>query len=172
MNKKEILAVGSVVALVLMTKTASAQVLVCDLCAVAIIAGTGLSRWLGISDLVSGVWFGALVLAMALWIISWLNKKNIKFLFRKPLIVIGAYVFTIWPLYVAKIVGNPLNKFWGVDKLLFGMIVGTIAFGLGLVSYKVYINKKGKALFPFQKVVMPVGVVVIASLIMYAFAGK
>jgi hypothetical protein len=62
---------------------------VCPICTVAISGGVGLCRYLGIDDLISGVWIGALLFSLFWLTIDWLNKKRIKFLFRKPLVFIA-----------------------------------------------------------------------------------
>ena len=141
---------------------------VCPVCTVAVAGGVGLFRYLGISDLISGVWIGALMLALVLWTIIWLNKKNIRFKFRKIIIFVSFYILVILPLYWVDIMGHPDNKFLGMDKLLFGIIVGTLVFGLALI-FERYLRVKNaqKAYFPFQKVVVPVSFLAILSLIIY-----
>ena len=51
---------------------------VCPVCALAVGAGLGLSRYLGIDDAVSGIWAGALVISISFWFVDWLRKKNYK----------------------------------------------------------------------------------------------
>jgi len=60
----------------------------CPVCTVAVGAGVGLCRYLGIDDLISGAWIGGLLMSLTLWTIEWLNKKKIKFLFRKILVFV------------------------------------------------------------------------------------
>ena len=55
----------------------SAQV--CPVCVVAIGAGLGFSRWLGIDDLVSSVWIGAFLIAIISWTLSFMKKKKWDF---------------------------------------------------------------------------------------------
>jgi len=138
----------------------------CPICTVAVGAGVGLCRYLGIDDTISGTWVGGLLVSLILWTINWLNKKNIRFLFRKILVVVFYYAVTIIPLYQFKIMGNPGNKIYGIDKLLFGIITGSIAFILSIV-FNDFLKKKnqGKAYFPFQKVIIPILFLVITSLI-------
>src|SRR4030065_1479618 len=72
---------------------------VCPVCTVAVGAGLGLAEWLGIDDMISGLWIGALIVSMSLWTINWLNKKEIRFKGRKILVVLGYYFLIIGPLY-------------------------------------------------------------------------
>ena len=141
---------------------------VCPVCVVAVSACVGLSEYLGIDDTISGLWIGGLLVSMTIWTIDWLKKKNIRFYGRKILTATLFYVFTIGPLYKNEMIGHPLNKFWGVDKLLLGIILGSIFF-LVAVFLNSYLKKKNndKVFFPFQKVVVPIVILGILSGIFY-----
>jgi hypothetical protein len=141
---------------------------VCPLCTFAIGAGIGLTQYLGIDDTITGLWVGGLIVSLIVWTISWFNKKNIRFYGRKVSITIIYYGTVIFPLYICEITGHALNKLWGMDKILLGIIVGSIAFFIGAISYD-HLKKKNenKAYFPFQKIVMPVLPLVILSVIFY-----
>jgi hypothetical protein len=103
-----------------------------------------------------------------LWTIEWLNKKKVKFLFRKPLVFIFWYGLTIFPLMKIGIIGHPQNKFLGIDKLIFGIFSGTVVF-LFSILFENYLRKKnqGKAYFKFQKVLIPILFLIILSLIFW-----
>jgi hypothetical protein len=141
---------------------------VCPICTIAVAGGVGLCRYLGIDDLISGVWIGALLFSLCLWTIEWLNKKKIKFLFRKPLVFIFWYGLTIFPLMKIGIIGHPQNKFLGIDKLIFGIFAGSVMFSLSIL-FENYLRKKnqGKAYFKFQKVIVPILFLIILSLIFW-----
>jgi uncharacterized membrane protein (UPF0136 family) len=141
---------------------------ICPVCTIAVAGGVGLCRYLGIDDLISGSWIGALLFSLFLWTIEWLNKKKIKFLFRKPLVFIFWYGLTIFPLMKVGIIGYPQNKFLGIDKLIFGIFSGTIVF-LFSILFENYLRKKnqGKAYFKFQKVIVPILFLIILSLIFW-----
>lgn len=147
---------------------ASTAKAVCPVCIVAVGSGVGLCRWLGIDDTISGLWIGAMIVALILWTINWLNKKNYNFKFRNLLVWVAYYFLTIWPLYSFDIMGHPLNKVWGVDKILFGILAGSLVF-LFSVFLNGHLKKKnnGKVYFPYQKVVIPVVLLLIFSLIFY-----
>lgn len=140
---------------------------VCPVCTVAVGAGVGLSRWLGIDDTIAGVWIGGLTISLILWTISWLNKKNIRFKGRNIILFLVYYLLIVVPLYFSGIIGHPYNTLWGLDKLILGIITGSFFFFLGAWGYAFVKQKRGKALFPFQKVVMPVSPLVILSFIFY-----
>jgi len=143
---------------------------VCPICTVAVGAGVGFSRWLGIDDTITGLWVGGLIVSMISWTESWLEKKNIRFRGRIYANVLGYYVLVVLPLYYAGIIGNPLNTLCacGLDKLLFGIIAGSLAFWFG-ASWYFYLKEKnnGHAYFPFQKVVMPIFPLLVLSAIYY-----
>ena len=141
---------------------------VCPVCTVAVAAGVGLSRYLGIDDIISGLWIGGLIISLIIWTINWLNKKNIHFMGRKIIVIIGYYVLIIVPLYWGGIMGHELNKFWEIDKLLLGIIMGSIGFSFGAwVYYFLKAKNNGHAYFPFQKVVMPISPLIVLSVIFY-----
>lgn len=141
---------------------------ICPLCVVAIGAGLGLSRWLGVDDVVSSIWIGALLVALILWTLVEMDKKKWRFPLDTVIISLAYYLLTFVPLYYAGIVGHPLNKIFGIDKIVFGTAVGTVFF---LLSHwlHLYLKKKnnGKSFFPYQKVVLPVTILLLTSLAFY-----
>lgn len=143
---------------------------VCPVCTIGAVAGVGLCRWLGIDDLITGAWLGGLLFSSLLWFWYWLVKKKptIKNTKIGLLITLVWYGVVILPLYFAGIIGHPYNKIWGIDKLLFGIMAGTIVFALA-VGLNNYLKKKnqGKPYFPYQKVVLPIGFLAIVSVILY-----
>ncbi|MBP6890908.1 MAG: hypothetical protein PHH17_02860 [Candidatus Pacebacteria bacterium] len=151
----------------LMTKQALA---VCPICTVAVGAGVGFSRWIGIDDSITGLWIGGLTVSMITWTVSWFDKKNIHFRGRMLATIVGYYLLIVVPLYFMGIIGNPLNTICacGLDKLVIGVLVGSIAFWFG-ASWYYHLKEKngGHAYFPFQKVVMPISPLIIMSIIFY-----
>ena len=141
---------------------------ICPVCTIAVCFGVGLSRWLKIDDSISGLWIGGLIISLILWFLNWLNKKQINFKFKKILVTILFYLIIVAPLYFSDIMGNPLNKFLGIDKLLFGIIAGSLVFLISVLLHNLLKKKnQGKSFFPFQKVVLPILFLAITSLIFY-----
>ncbi|MDP3994707.1 MAG: hypothetical protein Q8P91_02670, partial [bacterium] len=149
----------------------------CPVCTLAVGAGLGLSRYLGIDDAVSGVWAGGLVISVSVWFCDWLKKKNYDFLkaikgrYLIYLSVLFWTIFTYLPLWRIGIIGHPFNVIWGIDKLIFGSIVGAISFLLAIFTDKKVRKIKGRQLFNYQKVVFPVSFLVISSLLIYFYGG-
>lgn len=147
--------------------TGNAQA-VCPVCTVAVVGGVGLSRWLGIDDTIAGLWIGGLTVSLIMWTIDWMNRKNYKFKGRKIIITLAYYLLIVVPLFFTNIMGHPLNKIWGIDKLLLGIIFGSALFFAGAMLYPYSKNKKtNKPYFPYQKVAMPVSPLIILSIIFY-----
>jgi len=147
---------------------ANAAQAICPVCTIAVGAGVGFSRYLGIDDTITGLWIGGLTVSMILWTINWLDKKNIHFKGRKIVTTLSYYLLMVVPLYFMNFMGHPLNKIWGVDKLLLGIIAGSAAFfGANAWYDQLKAKNNGHAYFPFQKVAMPVGALLTLSLIFY-----
>lgn len=142
--------------------------MVCPVCTVAIGAGLGFSRALGIDDSITGLWIGALIVSSAIWMISWLDKKKIHYLFRKISVFAVFYAIVIWPLYHWHYMGLPGNELFGMDKILFGTITGTLIFFLAIFSDR-YLkrNNQGKVLIKYQKVIIPIVFLILSSIITY-----
>jgi len=161
--KKKILSL----VLVLFFASAKTAHAVCPVCTIAVGAGLGLSRFLGIDDSVSGVWVGGLILSTSFWLSSWLRKKNISFWAIEIISVALMYAFVLIPLWVRGVLGHPFNTILGIDKFIFGVIVGSITFLAGMISDRRVRKLKGAQLFSFQRVIFPVGALIIASLTLF-----
>jgi hypothetical protein len=153
---------------------------VCPVCTIAIGAGLGLSRYLGVDDVISGLWIGAIILSSSFWFIGWLEKKiqskpklaqrsfsEVWFRRLNLIIIILMYLLVLVPLSLTGVLGHPFNKILGIDKLIFGTAVGSGVFLLALWADKKVRQIKGKQLFSYQKVVFPLSALAICSLITY-----
>lgn len=152
----------------LSTKISYAQ---CPVCTIAVGAGLGISRYLGIDDLVAGVWLGGFLISFSLMSANWLYKKNFFKKIKKNYLNFGSFIFyfllTFLPLHFADITGHPFNKIAGIDKLLVGSFVGTLVFLASIYLDKKLREKYKKQFFNYQKVVLPVTLLAIVSLIFY-----
>jgi hypothetical protein len=153
--------------------TAKAAGAVCPVCTVAVVGGIELSRWLGIDDSITGLWVGGLTISLIFWTLDWFKKKNINFRFKRTITAISYFALIIVPLYFLNIINFsivPVGSFCGcgLNKMLVGVVVGTIAFFLGALWYD-YLKEKNnnRAHFPFQKVVMPIAPLIILSILFY-----
>jgi hypothetical protein len=146
---------------------------ICPVCTIAVGAGVGLSRWLGIDDTITGLWVGGLTVSMIMWTNNWLRRKNWYIKGYNIFVAIVYFGVIVVPLYIKDIIGHPYNRIFGIDKLLAGMIVGSILFYAGAIVYNLLKKRNSnKAYFPFQKVVMPVGPLIILSIILFFLVQK
>jgi len=63
----------------------------CPVCTVTVVAGLGLSRLLGIDDLLTSIWIGGFVLSFSFITINWIDKKWPKLSINKytlPIIIL------------------------------------------------------------------------------------
>lgn len=156
----------------------------CPVCTVTVIAGLGISRFLGIDDLVSSIWIGGLILSLSFITIDWLEKSKwrekvysivckfkcgmTEFQALKFWVFFLMYLLAIVPLFLDHTIGIKRNTFWGMDKIILGIIIGSIFFLFGIwADKKVRKLRNGKQLFAFQKVVFPVLALIISSLYFY-----
>ena len=142
--------------------------MVCPVCTVAVAAGIGILEAWGVNGIIIGIWLGALIVSSIAWMIDWLNRKNIHFIFKPQLIIISFYLIFIWPLYIWGIMGNPASMIFGMDKILFGVIIGSIIFILAMLgdSYLKKVNEN-KVLMNYQKIIIPIVFLIISSIIAY-----
>jgi len=139
----------------------------CPVCTVGVVAGLGLSRWLKIDDAISGLWIGALILALAIWFWRWLYQKKAQKPFSALLLLVVAFwLLTFLPLNYAGILED-CRPLWGMNRLILSSIIGALVALLGIFLDKdIRAGKKGKAAFPYQKVVLPLTLLLLASLMM------
>ncbi len=175
---------GFLVVLTAFLLTPSPVLAVCPVCTVAVVAGLGISRALGIDDTVTSIWIGGLILSSAFWTIDWIEKSKFKekvFAFACKVkcgvtekqsltfyVTLAYYLLVFIPLILDHTIGKTLNTFWGVDKILLGTAIGSVVFLIGISLDKLVRKvRDGKQLFHFQKVVFPVSMLIISSLIFY-----
>ncbi|MFC1625739.1 hypothetical protein ACFL1Q_01765 [Patescibacteria group bacterium] len=142
----------------------------CPVCTVAVAAGLGLSRWIGIDDTVSGVWIGGLTLSSSLWFANWLRSKYGLCAKTKHLnwMISGFFYLLVFiPLYYSGILGHPFNTLWGMDKLVVGTIFGSLVFLLSFWLDRKIREIHKKQLFNFQKVIIPVALLLLTSAVLF-----
>lgn len=151
----------------------------CPICTIAAAGGVELSRYLGIDDVITGLWLGGMTVSLITWTENWLDKKifhykgkeyTVRFKGRIYANILFCVFLIIVPLYSIDMIGRPSNAlhFFGIDKLLFGIICGAATFWFGASWYE-YLKEKNnnRAYFPFQKVVMPILPLVFMSFFFY-----
>ncbi len=138
----------------------------CPLCTAAVGIGVTTSRFYGLDDTISGLWIGALIASSALWINRLLKKQYIPL--QSLVILILSFAVTAIPLYYAKIIAiNSMNAVLGIDKLLFGMILGSLLMPAGVFISNLIKKKIGKVAVPFQTILIIITLLVITSLVLF-----
>lgn len=128
---------------------------------------------MGIDDLISSIWIGGLILSLSFITASWIEKSKWREKIYKHLckfkcgltehqslhvLIVGSmYALGLTPLFLNRTIGIKGNTFWGIDKIILGIAVGSLVFLLGIwADKKVRKSREGKQLFIFQKVAFPV----------------
>ena len=136
----------------------------CAVCTIAVGASLEIARRLGVDDSVIGVWLGAILVLMAYWTIKFCDNKSYKFKGRDPLIFLLTFSLVGF-LYIDPLTyhAEAILLFY-IDPFLFSTIIGGLIF---IYSSKLYQWMKAKngghAHFPFEKVVLPVLCLALAS---------
>jgi len=131
----------------------------CPVCTVTVVAGLGISRWLGIDDLLTSIWIGAFILSFSYIFHNWMVKKWPKLQSTYSLLI------TVILMYALALL--PLIKSPTIDRILYGTALGSVVFLLGVYADKLQRKRYEKIFFPYQKVVFPVFALILASVIMY-----
>lgn len=145
---------------------------VCPVCTVAVGAGLEGARLLGVDDVITGIWAGGLTLSLAGWTANYMRSHGVS----RPIWYVLNFVayYAILALVYFIPLNNPIVLFndrcmWGIDQFLLGIVIGSIVFFVMELWYStIKKNNGGHALFPFQKVVMPFGGLLITTLIFWA----
>ena len=117
------------------------------------------------------------MVSVTMWTLDWLSRKKFKLLEKIDIKLLTLLVFLFWvlttyvPLFELNIIGHPFNTILGIDKLIFGSILGFFVFLFGVWADKKVREVKGMQMFVFQKVVFPVVSLAILSLVLYFWGG-
>lgn len=159
----------------------------CPLCTTGAVIGVGFARAYGVDDSIVGLFIGALIASSALWFNKWLKKK-VNFPLQELVLVAVSFLLLVVPFYYAGLITSfemvksmPTHHGmtglgilgladFGVDKLLFGTIIGTLAIW-GIFNLSDYIKKKnGKVIWPYQGLSFMVVALALLTLIFWVVA--
>ncbi|MEK7528095.1 MAG: hypothetical protein AAB574_03720 [Patescibacteria group bacterium] len=135
----------------------------CPVCIVTVGGGMLIAKKLGIDDLLVSIWISALNVAIAFWLAP---KIKIKYLNNKHLLSSVLLVTTLLYFQFTDQIGGVTNQVWGIDKILFGQIIGFLAMALANHSYQFIKKRLGRPPFPYAKIVFPLGCI---TFITFAF---
>lgn len=139
----------------------------CPVCIVTVSGGMYLAQKLGIDDLLISIWISALNVAITFWMAP---KIKIKF-FRNPyLLSLSIMALALVYFQFTDQIGGVTNRVLGIDKIILGQLVGLLTMYFGNFIYAFTKEKNHHhALFPYAKVVFPVGFVTIVTLVFKLF---
>ncbi len=118
--------------------------------------------------MITGLWIGGLIVSSGLWLADWLAKKNFRLPFKK-IFSFSLFYFMVIPfLYWFNLIGHPSNLLWGIDKMILGIIVGSIVF-LFSIWFDSWLRKinNNHIIFYYQKVIIPIFWLSVVSFIFY-----
>jgi len=162
----------SILVIALVTMAFADAMAVCPVCTVAVGAGLEGARLLGVEDVITGIWAGGLTLSISAWTANVLHKHGVKNAIWYILNFVLYYALLAGVYFLP--LGNPVVRFdencmWGIDQFLLGAIVGTVVFfGMQKWYQRIKAANGGHAKYPFQKVVMPFGGLLIVTVIFWA----
>ncbi|MDP4009950.1 MAG: hypothetical protein Q8P53_03115 [Candidatus Shapirobacteria bacterium] len=135
----------------------------CPVCIVTVGGGMFIARKLGVDDLLVSTWIAALNVAASFWLAPKIKNRILGNPVIFSLLMLG---FTFFYFYTTKQIGLLHSKILGVDKIILGQIIGTLIMFLGIfIDRFSRIKNGGKILFPYQKVIFPIGSLLIITLI-------
>lgn len=135
----------------------------CPICIVTVGGGMILAKKFGVDDLMVSLWIAALNAAIALWLAP---KFKIKLLKNPYFLTILFLALTLIYFQTTNQLGSITNTFLGINKVIFGQVLGTLLILIGSYIDKITrINNNGKVLFYYQKVIFPIGLLIIFTLI-------
>lgn len=143
-----------------LVKAAYAQ---CPVCIVTVGGGMILAKKLGIDDFLVSLWISGLNTAISFWLAQKIKNR----FFGNPLILsilmLGA---TLSYFIFSNQTGSASNQLFGLDKIIFGQSLGLLIWLLGIfIDRKSRVLNGGKILFPYQKVVFPISILIILTLL-------
>ena len=139
----------------------------CPVCTVTI--GTVMigARWLGVDEIYIGLWTGGLVLSIMFWLWTIMKKRDVNglwFLFPPALAL-----WVLWVIYFLMVTLFPSDECVfgiGMHPYVTGVLIGLPTFFGAFMAYLKYKKKHGKAMFPGQKIVWPVGALIIMTAVL------
>jgi len=122
-----------------------------------------LAQKLGIDDFLVSLWISGLNTAISFWMATKIKHR----IFGSPIILsILMYLLTLSYFIFTRQTGSANNQILGVDKIILGQTLGLLIWGLGIfIDRRSRALNGGKILFKFQKVIFPVGTLIIFTLI-------
>lgn len=142
----------------------------CPLCTAGAAVGLSLARYYGLSDMIVGLWLGAMAVSTGVWIARLARRKLGKRIpAQTPIIFSLAFASTVIPFYLAGFFnGMPgmSDVIFGINKLLFGLVLGGVITYIG-APVSSWIKKTVGRSFPYQTILVTLGLLVLFSFLFW-----
>lgn len=133
----------------------------CPVCVITVGGGLFIAKKLGIDDLLVSIWLSGLNTAIAFWFASVMKNKLLKNGYGWAT---AFFVLTVGSLAYTKQIGHVGNTYLGIDKILVGLTVGfAVSLFAIMIDKLIRIKNKGKILFYYQKVIIPLVLLIITT---------
>ncbi len=137
------------------------------LCPIGLVGGMALARWLGVSDLVLGLWMGALIISVSVVTVKWLAKYGKDFKGSFWTVFFLTIAITVYSVR-GELIWSGAGLVLGLPPVIAGMVLGAIIiFGIDFVNKFFIMKNGGKVYFLYQKLVVPIVGILVASLIVH-----
>ena len=135
----------------------------CPVCIVTVGGGMLIAQKLGVDDFLVALWISGLNTAISFWLATKFKNRFLKNPLILSVIMLG---LTLFYFISSNQTGIITNKIFGFDKIIFGQILGLFIWLLGIFIDRRSRKLNGdKILFPYQKVVFPIGLLIIFTLL-------
>lgn len=134
----------------------------CPICIITVGGGMFLAQKLGIDDFLVSIWISALNTAIAFWLASKFKNRFLQNPWLLSVIMLG---LTLFYFNYTNQIGHIANRLLGLDKIIFGQTLGMFTMFIGnfIYGYTKFKNNH-RTLFPYAKVVFPVGLVLLTTI--------
>ena len=131
----------------------------CPVCIVTVGGGLLIAKKLGIDDFLVSLWISGLNTAISFWLATKIKHR----VFGNPIILsVLMLALTLSYFIFTDQTGLVSNQIIGLDKIIFGQVLGMFIWFLGIFVDRYSRKLNGdKILFPYQKVVFPISILLI-----------
>ena len=144
----------------------------CPLCSAAIGGAAVAASYYGIDPSIIGLFVGGFALSTGYWVANWVKKQYIPH--QKKLIILSSLALTIIPVvpivpdafYLPLRLGEFIRVLW-LNKILVGSILGIIISAVTFAASNKIKHIRGKSLFPYQGVILPLLMLVLTGALLY-----
>lgn len=148
----------------------------CPLCTVGAAAAAGGAAWLGVSEIVIGLFMGAFAVSIGWWMSRVIKRQLIPF--QRPAIILFSFATTIIPLLsilggihpvyvsIGGDYGSWLNRTYLLNLFLIGSIIGGFVVTITpWLSSRITKIRSGK-MIPYQGITLTFALLLIVAVVM------